>query len=225
MNPHKTLSSYLVRPDLSARRQRQWAGFRSHIMQIRRYNPRLLSRTIGAVLIWTAVIVSVRYISDPHSLSQQISTATNHAAIAKPTTFQPSTPTATLASVAHAQTLPGGPSGQLLPPGTLAPDRTYANSYTRGQCTWYVASRRQVPAGWGNAVSWYYHAVASGWSVGTTPAVAAIAWTPAGSYGHVALVEQISADGSQVYISEMNYRGVGIKDYRWVSAKSFKYIY
>jgi surface antigen len=55
--------------------------------------------------------------------------------------------------------------------------------------------------------------------------VAAIAWTPAGSYGHVALVEQISADGSQVYISEMNYRGVGIKDYRWVSAKSFKYIY
>jgi surface antigen len=112
----------------------------------------------------------------------------------------------------------------------MAPDRTYANSYARGQCTWYVASRRQIPPKWGNAAAWYYHASASGWSVGTTPAVAAIAWNPAYSYGssrygHVALVEQISANGASVYISEMNYRGIGIKSFRWVPANHFKYIY
>jgi len=57
------------------------------------------------------------------------------------------------------------------------------------------------------------------------PAVAAVAWTSAGFYGHVALVEQVSANGSMVYVSEMNYRGVGVKSTRWVSSKQFKYIY
>jgi surface antigen len=112
----------------------------------------------------------------------------------------------------------------------MAADNTYRNSYARGQCTWYVAGRRQIPGNWGNAASWYYRALSSGWSVGATPAVAAIAWNPAytngsGPYGHVALVEKISADGTQVYVSEMNYRGLGVKSYRWVSAKAFKYIY
>jgi surface antigen len=107
----------------------------------------------------------------------------------------------------------------------MAPQGTYANTYTRGQCTWYVAGRRQIPSNWGHARSWYYRASAQGWKVGSTPAVAAIAWTSAGTYGHVALVEQISPDGKQVYISEMNYRGAYVKSYRWVSATSFKYIY
>jgi surface antigen len=107
----------------------------------------------------------------------------------------------------------------------MAAEHTYPNTYSRGQCTWYVAGRRQVPDDWGNAVSWYYHAVAGGWSVGTIPAVAAIAWTAAGWYGHVALVEQVSPDGKQVYISEMNSQGVGVKSFRWAPASAFKYIY
>jgi surface antigen len=107
----------------------------------------------------------------------------------------------------------------------MAPDNTFPNSYARGQCTWYVAGRRQIPGGWGNAKTWYYHAIASSWKVGTVPAIAAVAWTPAGTFGHVALVEQISADSTSVYISEMNYRAVGQKTYRWVPASSFKYIY
>jgi surface antigen len=225
MNPHRTLSSYLVRPDLTPRQHRNWQGFRTQFIHIKRHNPRLLSRTFAALLIWTAVIGSIRYVADPASVSFSPAKSSSTASISHPTTFQPTTPTATLASVAHAQALPSGPSGQLLPPGTMAPDRTYTNGYARGQCTWYVAGRRQVPGNWGNAASWYYHAIASGWSVGTTPAVAAIAWTPAGYYGHVALVEQVSTDGKQVYISEMNYRGVGIKSYRWVAANAFKYIY
>jgi surface antigen len=130
-----------------------------------------------------------------------------------------------LVQSAHVSSLPGGPSGQLLPPGTMAADRTYANNYARGQCTWYVAGRRQIPAGWGNAKSWYYNASASGWKVGNVPAIAAVAWTSAGYYGHVALVEKVSDDGQSVYISEMNYRGVYIKSYRWAPASSFRYIY
>ncbi|GAC1371970.1 MAG: hypothetical protein NVSMB39_6150 [Candidatus Saccharimonadales bacterium] len=112
-----------------------------------------------------------------------------------------------------------------MPPGAMAPFATYRNSYAWGQCTWYVASRRQIPPNWGNANSWYYHAVSTGWKVGTVPAVAAVAWTGAGYYGHVALVEQVSADDRQVYVSEMNYRGVGVKSFRWAPASSFKYIY
>jgi surface antigen len=199
------------------------------MVEIRRYHPRVLSRGLGALLIWTVIIGSIRYISNPASLSLPNTPGTNHAAITQASSLQAPITTSTLASVAHAQALPGGPSGQLMPPGTMAPDGTYKNSYAWGNCTAYVAGRRQIPGGWGNASSWYYHAVSSGWSVGTTPAVAAVAWTGAAAsnryLGHVALVEQVSADGKQVYISEMNYRGLGVKSFRWVPASSFKYIY
>jgi surface antigen len=107
----------------------------------------------------------------------------------------------------------------------MAPEFTYANDYERGQCTWYVAGRRRIPNGWGNADNWYYAASADGWRTGPTPAVGAIATTSAGAFGHVALVEHISADYTQVYVSEMNYVGTGIKSYRWAAATSFRYIY
>jgi hypothetical protein len=122
-------------------------------------------------------------------------------------------------------TLPQDPTGLILPPIPMAPDYTYQNNYDLGQCTWYVAGRRKVPSSWGNADTWYESAISDDWSVGTTPAVGAIAWTPAGYYGHVALVEQVSADTRSVYISEMNYDGVGIKSFRWVPVTFFKYIY
>jgi surface antigen len=107
----------------------------------------------------------------------------------------------------------------------MSPSGTYTNHYGWGQCTRYVAGRRQVPGNWGNANTWYPRAAAAGWSVGTTPAVGAIAWTSAGPLGHVALVEQISVDYERVYISEMNEAGLGVKSYRWVPARTFKYIY
>jgi surface antigen len=120
-------------------------------------------------------------------------------------------------------TLPSGPTGQLLPPGVLAAPYTYRNTYLRGQCTWYVAGRRQIPNNWGNARTWYGRAQSAGWSVGTTPAVGAIAWTSAGWYGHVAVVEGIG--NGQVYISEMNYIGAFKISQRWAPINSFKYIY
>jgi surface antigen len=223
MTSNNTLSTYLVRPNLSPRRTRGWAGFRTRTLDIRRANPNILSKTLIALAIWTIFFGSVRYITGAHSIPGQNSFASGQAAVTRTSALTRAP--AALASAVPAQALPSGPNGQLMPPGTLAPQGTYANRYSRGQCTWYVAGRRQIPPNWGNARNWYYHAIASGWSTGTIPAFGAIAWTSAGYYGHVALVEQVSADGQQVFISEMNYRGVGVKTTRWVNTSAFKYIY
>ncbi len=98
------------------------------------------------------------------------------------------------------------------------------NGYAYGYCTYFVALKRSVPSYWGDARTWYYNAQASGFSVGSKPIPGAIAWTPAGYYGHVAYVEQVSGD--QVFISEMNFNGNWNRvTYRWVPSYSFKYIY
>ncbi|HVQ44246.1 MAG TPA: LysM peptidoglycan-binding domain-containing protein [Candidatus Saccharimonadia bacterium] len=98
------------------------------------------------------------------------------------------------------------------------------NGYSVGYCTYYVASRRAVPSNWGNAVSWYYNAQASGFGVGSTPVPGAIAWSGAGYYGHVAYVESVS--GGMVTVSEMNYNGGWNRvSTRTVSAGTFRYIF
>ena len=111
--------------------------------------------------------------------------------------------------------------------GSAAPLTNYAggaNGYAYGYCTWYVGSRRSVPAYWGNAAEWYYHAQASGFSVGSMPEVGAIAWTGAGYFGHVAYV--VGVGNGTVTISEMNAAaGWGRVDTRTTSASSFRYIY
>lgn len=141
-----------------------------------------------------------------------------------PTLQQASKPQIALASAqAGEPTLPGGPKGGVLPPGTLAPYGTYRNTYIWGNCTRYVASRRPVPNNWGNANTWLPRAKASGWATGSTPAVGAIAWTPAGPYGHVAVVEKV--EGDRVFIAEMNYIGLNRISTRWVHASAFRYIY
>lgn len=98
------------------------------------------------------------------------------------------------------------------------------NSYAHGYCTYYVASRRAVPAFWGNASSWYYNAQISGFKVGSTPMPGAIAWGGGGYYGHVSYVESVS--GGMVTVSEMNYNGNWNRvTSRTVPASSFRYIY
>jgi surface antigen len=100
----------------------------------------------------------------------------------------------------------------------------FSNSYARGYCTWYVASRRSLPSFWGDAREWYYNAQASGFSVGSKPVAGAVAWTGAGYYGHVAYVESVS--GNMVTISEMNAtRGWNAVDTQTVPASNFRYIY
>ena len=100
-----------------------------------------------------------------------------------------------------------------------------SNGYDYGYCTWYVASVIAVPSNWGNAATWAYYAAQSGWNVSSVPTVGAIAQTPyaAGGEGHVAIVDAVSADGTQIKYSDMNgLAGWGRIGYSgWVSASTF----
>lgn len=99
------------------------------------------------------------------------------------------------------------------------------NGYDYGFCTWYVASQISVPSNWGNASSWAYYATVSGWTVSSKPTVGAIAQTPyaAGGEGHVAIVDAVSADGTQIKYRDMNgLAGWGRVGYSgWASASTF----
>lgn len=107
------------------------------------------------------------------------------------------------------------------------PFGTFSNSYNWGNCTWYVASRKQIPNTWGNANTWLANAQAEGWATGSSPQVGAIAQTTAGWAGHVAIVEAVDNTGTQsrVLVSEMNYNGLDVIDQRWAGANEFSYIY
>jgi len=103
-----------------------------------------------------------------------------------------------------------------------------SNGYDYGYCTYYAAARSGAPSNWGNANTWAYYAALSGWTVSSAPRVGAIAQTSAGYLGHVAIVEQVSADGSQIIYSDMNgiagWGRVGTSG--WVPATHFQhYIY
>ncbi|HEY6736341.1 MAG TPA: CHAP domain-containing protein [Candidatus Saccharimonadia bacterium] len=223
------VSSYLVKPRIVNRRHR-WQNTAARYLQLLLQSyPRRTPATIVALAVWAVLCGCSQYLLNGSRLTPQGATAST----AQTTTSAGAAPAILAAQVivqpaTAVKTLAAGPTGQLLPPGIMAPYGTYFNTYVKGQCTWYVATRRAVPNGWGNANAWYYHALASGWKVGTTPAVAAIAWTAvgAGGLGHVALVENISADHTAVYISEMNFNGrPGVVNRRWVAASAFKYIY
>ncbi|MFB9860770.1 LysM peptidoglycan-binding domain-containing protein [Salinicoccus siamensis] len=105
-----------------------------------------------------------------------------------------------------------------------------SNYYMTGDCTWYVFERRKemgasVSNSWGDAKNWASAARSEGLQVNNTPSVGAIMQSAAfqnGSYsfGHVAVVEAVNADGS-IVVSEMNWSGgVGNKTTRTVSASS-----
>ncbi|KQY59770.1 hypothetical protein ASD11_09540 [Aeromicrobium sp. Root495] len=92
-------------------------------------------------------------------------------------------------------------------------------------CTLYAAWRLQQ-VGVGNP-GWAGHAYQWGGHYGhdRRPAVGAIAWWDRRStsdFGHVAYVEQVSADGSRVYVKADNYLGGsrGYTDSGWISAAS-----
>jgi surface antigen len=90
-----------------------------------------------------------------------------------------------------------------------------SNAYPYGWCTYYVATRRYVPGGWGNAKSWLSSARRSGYATGQTPARGAIMVSAESWLGHVAYVESVNNDGTFT-ISEMNARGWGVTSSRKV---------
>lgn len=103
------------------------------------------------------------------------------------------------------------------------------NGYSYGYCTWYAANRVAVPNNWGNANTWDNYARSSGWTVSKTPVPGAIAQTDSMSWwGHVAVVEEVSPDGTQIRYSDMNgiagWNRVGYSG--WVPASTYQnYIY
>jgi LysM repeat protein len=112
--------------------------------------------------------------------------------------------------------IPGGQGPQLFPRrvSTEAPHiGPFPNGrFYYGYCTWYVASRRNVP--WtGNAWEWFGNAKAMGFATGQEPQPGAIMVTWESWVGHVAYVESVNADGSFT-VSEMNYKGWGVIDTR-----------
>jgi surface antigen len=136
------------------------------------------------------------------------------------------------------------PNGQKPAPRVVAAPRTTTstqssasfstwygyNGYSYGYCTYYAAARAGAPNGWGNANTWAIGARQTpGWVVSKTPVPGAIAQTAAMSYwGHVAIVEDVSLDGTQIKISDMNnlagWGRVGYSD--WISAGAYQwYIY
>jgi surface antigen len=112
---------------------------------------------------------------------------------------------AVAANAAAAQS--GGGSGTC--GGVLCPFAfgTISDSFPWGQCTWYVASLREVPWG-GNADQWFGNARAMGYSTGSTPKPGAIVvWGPGNGYsyyGHVAYVVAVVSP-SDFYVNEANF--------------------
>ena len=104
------------------------------------------------------------------------------------------------------------------------------NFYNR-ECTSFVAWRLNSANGirftnqyagqarWGNAIQWGDAARRAGIPVNSTPAVGAVAWSNAGTYGHVAWVAAVS--GSTVTVEEYNYSYDGRYHLRTVPASSF----
>lgn len=91
---------------------------------------------------------------------------------------------------------------------------SWPDPFPWGECTWWVAHLRYVP--WtGNAWQWYWNAQAYGYPVGQYPEPGAIMVTWESAYGHVAYVVAVYPDGSWL-VSEMNYYGFGIVDYRHI---------
>lgn len=103
------------------------------------------------------------------------------------------------------------------------------NGYDYGWCTWYAANKVPVPANWGNANTWDNYGPSSGWTVSGVPRPGAVAQTDYGGWGHVGVVEAVSADGSMIKYSDMNglagWGRVGYSDWVPVHSKFQKFIY
>lgn len=84
--------------------------------------------------------------------------------------------------------------------------------YSR-QCTSFAAFRLsgvngfELPGGYGNAGEWGYRARREGYRVDNKPAIGAIAWSTAGSYGHVAWVSNVMGDNIEIEEYNYDYKG------------------
>jgi surface antigen len=90
---------------------------------------------------------------------------------------------------------------------------SFPNRFTFGYCTWYVATRRNIP--WlGNAIEWFANARPYGFPEGQTPQVGSIMVSRESGFGHVAYVE--SVNGNSFTVSEMNWTAWDVVDRRTI---------
>jgi surface antigen len=96
-------------------------------------------------------------------------------------------------------------------------DTRYTGRFASGYCTDYV-DRNVDWVNWrGHAKDWDTNAAAAGHKVGLDQALPGnIIVTRESSYGHVAVIDQVKADGTLV-ISEWNYKGLYNKTVREIS--------
>ena len=130
----------------------------------------------------------------------------------------------------------GGQTGDLTPKltvsngvvSTAGTDLSAGSTYVWGQCTWWAAIRRAqigkpVAGRLGNGGDWGSNARALGYQVSTSPRPGDAVSFARGvlgadrTYGHVAVVESVRADGS-ILISEANAKGLGVVSTREISA-------
>lgn len=78
------------------------------------------------------------------------------------------------------------------------------HTFPKGQCTYYVAKRVKITFG-GNAKNWLTNAKAAGYETDNAAAPGDVVVTTDSPYGHVAYVEQVTAD--YIVIKEMNFVG------------------
>lgn len=137
---------------------------------------------------------------------------------------------------------PGDPSKGGYPYSNVCPAYQDAYSDPWGmyicECVSYAAWKVQQNYGnmpyWGgrgNANQWPANARAAGIPVSYTPKAGTVGIMMAGYYGHAVWIEAVSADGSQVYISQYNAWNAatnytwGEYSEQWVNANAFVYIY
>lgn len=162
------------------------------------------------------------------SQSQTTATQTSYeapapAAAASTASSSTSTPAAQTQTSSYTYTAGGGF------PAVDPSFRASLNGGYFGQCTYYVFNRMAqvgTPIGhsmMGNAAEWPSYARSYGYSVSHSPSAGSAIVFQQGlagadpTYGHVAFVEAVNADGS-LYISEMNVRGLNVISYRTISA-------
>lgn len=162
------------------------------------------------------------------SQSQTTATQTSYeapapAAASTASTSTASTPAAPAQTSSYTYTTGGGF------PAVDPSFRASLNGGYFGQCTYYVFNRMAqvgTPIGhsmMGNAAEWPSYARSYGYSVSHSPSAGSAIVFQQGlagadpTYGHVAFVEAVNADGS-LYISEMNVRGLNVISYRTISA-------
>jgi surface antigen len=107
--------------------------------------------------------------------------------------------------------------GGAVPPFAFGPR---VDDFSWGQCTWYVASLRDVTWG-GDAWEWIATAAAQGKPEGMTPKPGSIVVFGPGNgssaVGHVAYVETVASPNSFI-VDEANVHGLGVVDKRLVSS-------